>query len=222
MSKILLKFPTRSRPQTFLNVLRLLVENSSNPKDINYLVSYDIDDPTMQGKIIEKTMSIPKYIAMFSGHSHSKIHACNRDINQVTGWDIVVLMSDDMIPQTYGWDEIIRQKMQKHFPDTDGALWFNDGYQDRICTLNIFGKKYYDRFGYLYHPHYTSLWCDNEMTEVAKRLEKLQYFPDVIFKHEHPMNNTRVRKDRLYDKNESYYHADEKVYKKRELINFDL
>jgi hypothetical protein len=67
------------------------------------------------------------------------------------------------------------------------VLWFNDGYQgDKLNTLCILGKKYYDRFGYIYHPEYKSVWCDNEFMDIANILEKQTYFSYVIIRHEHP------------------------------------
>jgi hypothetical protein len=77
--------------------------------------------------------------------------------------------------------------MTEHYPDTDGVLWFNDGYQgNRLNTLCILGKKYYDRFNYIYHPDYISVWCDNEFMDVANLLGKQIYFDDIIIRHEHP------------------------------------
>ena len=75
---------------------------------------------------------------------------------------IVLLASDDMIPMEKGFDNIIIDKMKNYYPDTDGVLWFNDGYQgDKLNTLCILGKKYYDRFGYIYNPEYISVLSDN-------------------------------------------------------------
>lgn len=221
--KILIKLPTKSRPQQFLNVLRLLNKKAFDRENISYLVSYDSDDPTMTYEVRNEAIQMVMNIYMIEGTSNNKIHACNRDINEYKNeWDIILLMSDDMIPQVDGWDKIIRQKMQEHFPDTDGALWFNDGYQDRTCTLTIFGKKYYDRFGWLYCPDYSSLFSDNEQTEVGLQLGKMEYFETCIIKHEHFANNSQIKRDKLYDYNESFFHMDQAVYNERNSRNFDL
>ena len=216
--KILVKFPTRERPDQFLKVLNLLNEKATE-KDIDYLISWDIDDHTMNGTVIAKAVDI---VDVFScpGESNNKVHACNRDMEIVKDWDIVVLISDDMIPQIDGWDEVIRQAMKKYHPDTDGCLWFNDGYQNRICTLCIIGRKYYDRFGYIYHPDYSSLFCDNEFTEVAQGLDKMTYFTTVLFKHEHFINNPRTKRDALYDRNEAYFNIDKAIYEQRKAKGF--
>ena len=58
-----------------------------------------------------------------------------------------------MVPLVNGYDTVIKEKMTLHYADTDGVLWFNDGHQEKkLNTLCILGKKYYDRFGYIYHP----------------------------------------------------------------------
>ncbi|PCJ57935.1 MAG: hypothetical protein COA65_08730 [Rhodospirillaceae bacterium] len=157
---------------------------------------------------------------IIGGTSNNKIHACNRDIEKGKDWDIIVLISDDMIPQIDGWDEIIRQAMTKYYPDTDGTLWFNDGYQDRICTLCIIGRKYFDRFGFIYHPDYNSLFCDNEFTEVAKGLDKMTYFTACIFRHEHFANNPQIKRDKLYDRNEAFFNIDKATYERRKAEGF--
>ena len=64
--------------------------------------------------------------------------------------------------------------MSFNYPDTDGVLWFNDGFQgNRLNTLCILGKKYYERFNYIYHPDYISLYCDEEQTNVARNMNKM-------------------------------------------------
>jgi hypothetical protein len=103
-----------------------------------------------------------------------------------------------MTPIVKGYDNIIRNNMKTHYPDTDGVLWFNDGYQGQnLNTLCILGRKYYQRFGYIYCPEYKSLWCDNEFMDQANLLGRQIYFHETIIKHEHPANNRGIYKDRL-------------------------
>jgi hypothetical protein len=85
--------------------------------------------------------------------------------------------------------------------------------------LCILGKKYYERFGYIYHPSYKSLWCDNEFTIVAHQLQKQIYFNTVIIRHWHPII-TKVGNDSLYQENDKYFNEDKKTFLKRQLTNF--
>ena len=113
-----------------------------------------------------------KNVEFFYGNSKSKIEAVNADMDKVGDWDVLLLASDDMIPQVKNYDEIIIQKMNEFFPDTDGVLWFNDGNRKDLNTLCILGKKYYNRLNYIYYPEYKSTWCDNEFTDVGNILKK--------------------------------------------------
>jgi hypothetical protein len=153
------------------------------------------------------------------GNNKNKIEAVNADMND-DGYDVILLASDDMIPQEKGYDTIIKQSFKKFFPDTDGVLWFNDGYQGKnLNTLCILGKKYYQRFGYIYNPTYVSLWCDTEFTDVSKILNKVKYIPHVIIKHEHPVW-LGEKWDNLQIKNDSFNDFDKKNYLTRKEKNF--
>ncbi len=217
---ILVKFPTRNRPAKFLEVLSKYAYMATDKTNIEFLVSYDMDDYTMSPDVIEKAEAI-KNVKCISGVSLSKIDACNRDIEEAGEWDIIVLASDDMVPVTIGWDEIIRNSMNHSFPDLDGVLYFPDGYT-ALNTMCIMGRKYYDRFGYIYNPGYASLWCDNEFMEVANILGKQKKMSQVLFKHEHPANNKGLINDSLYIQNEKFYLQDRNYYIKRKAKNFFL
>lgn len=225
--KILVKFSTRGRPDQFIKVLRSMVEMSDKPKDIFYLVSLDIDDDlTSNNEIYFKAHDITRNIEWCVNDSKTKIDAINRDMQRAPDWDIVLLASDDMVPQVQGWDEVIRKEflmplvMRDDSPiyNLDQALWFFDGHQHRICTLVIMGRERYEKFGYLYHPSYISLWCDNEWTEVnqPKKIDT------ILFKHEHPAWGGQVPMDALYQRNEAYFERDRMNYERRKQLNFPI
>lgn len=218
--RILVKIPTRSRGSKIVSFVKDLIDKTEELDRVQILISCDVDDPTMGAGVVTDLVALGP-VKVVKGESKSKIHACNRDIELADPWDIVVLVSDDMIPTAKGWDNVVRYQMTKHYPDTDGALWFHDGHQNRICTLSILGRKYFDRFGYLYHPDYVSLWCDNEFTEVAMRAGKMVFSSIVLFYHAHPMwTGERSKMDPLYQHNETFYHADKAVFDRRKAQNF--
>jgi hypothetical protein len=185
--KLLIKFPTRGRKQKFFKVFNHYQNLCEDLDNTYFLVTLDNDDEDMKLSEVEEMLNTFKNVKVIYGDSTSKIHAVNRDIEMINDWDIFLLASDDMIPKVKGYDNIIRNKMKEFYPDTDGILWFNDGHQEnRLNTLCILGKKYYDRFGYIYYPEYKSVWCDNEFMMVGDLLEKQTYFDEVIIEHEHP------------------------------------
>jgi len=221
--RILFKLPSRGRAIQYVKCLENIVSNIENETDYLILCTLDKDDDDSYG-YSRHDVDRAKLVTYW-GVSKNKVDAVNRDIDKIPyEWDIVIAMSDDMEWQVDGFDNIIRDTFKQLFPDLDGFLHFNDGYVgDRLCTMNIMGRKYYNRTHYIYHPDYIGLWCDNESTEVAKKLGKYVYDPRVIFKHQHPANTTTVQMDDSYRKYLKFNDQDNLTYRRRKYeLNFDL
>jgi hypothetical protein len=209
---LLVKFPSRSRPEKLVSTFKLYVEKANTPSLLKFLVTLDSDDSTVTPELVDTLKSMHPAVDVRVGVSGSKIAAVNRDMEHAGDYTTLLLASDDMIPQVQGYDDIIRSNMT---PDNDCVLWFNDGFQGtRLNTLCIMGKKYYERFGYIYHPSYKSVYCDNEFTMVAFFLQKQKYFNDIIIRHEHPQTSGAPTDD-LYRLNDTFYPVDSANFKKR-------
>jgi hypothetical protein len=220
--KLLIKFPTRNRKNKFFKVLKQYQNLCEDFDNTFFLITLDNDDETMNPSEVTNIFGTFKNIKVVYGNSDSKIHAINRDIELVDEWDIVLLASDDMTPKVKGYDNIIRDRMKEFYPDTDGILWFNDGHQgNKLNTLSILGKKYYDRFGYIYQPEYKSVWSDNEFMMVGNLLGKQTYMDEVIIEHEHPDwgYGNRDIIHQINSKNESH---DRNLFMNRKNNNFYL
>lgn len=221
---ILIKFPTRSRPEQFKAALENIFETVTDAEKVKVLVSIDRDDITMYNR--EMIQYLNSYMAeekvfLYVGKSENKIDAINRDINKEDwNWDILFVFSDDMKFEIAGWDTVVRDMMQMHYPDLDGCLHFNDGYQgEKLCTIAIMGRKYYDREKRVYNTIYKSVYPDDEWTAIAKQRNKIIYFPVVICKQSHPAN-TGAAWDDLLKRNQSYELQDLQTFNKRKLQNF--
>ncbi len=187
---------------------------SSNDYMISLTVDKD-DKETMKSRSVAINFAD---IILNVGYSRNKVHAINRGVPKWAKWDILVNMSDDMVFTQKGFDDVIR----KSFDNLDQFLHFPDGYvNDKLATMSIMGREHFDRFGYVYHPSYTSLWCDNEAQEVAQILSCYKYCDNHIFEHRHPLW-TGEHQDKLLKHTQSFYHADKKVYDKRKATNFGL
>jgi len=182
--KILYKYPTRERPLLFSKTLLSWYRNMELD-NFEFLISCDTNDESMNNEMMQKFMQQFPNLSCRYDENKTKIEACNRGVTEKS-FDIVVLVSDDMVPEVKGYDKLIVDRMQTHFPDTDGALWLFDGFNPDINTLSVLGRKYYDRFGYIYHPSYVTQWCDQEHTDVSKSLGKLIKIEDVVVRHVHP------------------------------------
>ncbi len=226
--KILFKFSSRSRPEKFFNGLDNIISKIDDKENYLIVASLDLDDKTMFNKQVLERL-IPyinnhKVIPIY-GYSKNKIDAINRDMEKFDDFSIICNYSDDMEFQVQGFDNIIRDKFKQLFPDTNGNIYFNDGFVgDKISTMSIVGKAYFDSKymdGKIYHPSYISLYCDEEYTDIAKKVNKIAYFNQILYKHMHPANGIGVADEQL-KMTESFSSVDGENYKQRKSRNFDL
>jgi hypothetical protein len=208
--KILFKYTTRSRQHLFERGMRSIIDNVS---DDNYeiLVTADNDDAAMHN---HSFLHHPKAKTIF-GHSTGKINAINRDLDTAKDWDILVNMSDDMVFSYKGFDTIIRD----NFDNLGQCLHFPDQANTPIIVLSVLGREFYNKFNYIYHPDYISLFCDNEQTDVARLIGAYKYVNHNIFEHLHPALG-KAMVDAQYVHTESFYQTDKVTYERRKSTNF--
>lgn len=227
--KILIKFASRSRPYKFFNCIKNINDHQVS-NNLTILCSLDEDDQSMNTPEIKDWFARYRKNGIIScyGKSKNKIDAINRDMHQAPEWDILINFSDDMLFVKKGFDQVIMNDMVSNFPDLDGVLHYHDGhkYGAQLMTMSIMGKKYYDRFNYIYHPDYISLWSDNEAMDVAKMLARYKYMGDgnIIFNHNHPMHQGmgQMNYDAQLRHTESFFQQDKLTYLKRKARQFDL
>lgn len=221
---ILMKVTSRERPDKLLTTVSQYISKARNPSKMVWLFSFDEGDVCSTKEFRDKISllvwqsckSFDNIHVVVSG-SENKIHAINRDVEKVQGWDILLNISDDQIPEVNGYDDIIRNTM----PDNlDASLWFFDGCQPRINTQEIIGRVYFERTNLIYNPIYKSFYCDNEATEVASRLGKLIQSSQCIIRHCHPAVVKSVPTDDLYRRNDSYWQQDQDTFNQRVAVQF--
>lgn len=227
--RLLVQFPTLARPEKFLSVLDRYISTMSVWNEVFFNINCDFEDKTMNNKDIindvHKLLSKRNEArgVMHFDYGTDKISAINAHIDEQS-FDVVICASDDMVPKVYSWDQRIAVSMQEHFPDLDGCVHFNDGNTNGdLITFSILGRKLYEYFGYIYHPDYKSLYCDDEFTQVVRAMEKEKYIDEVIIAHEHyslegSENHGEI--DYAAQKTLHYSGRDHVVFQKRKELGF--
>lgn len=217
--RILIKYTSKGRAELFFRGLNSIYDNLAQPDLCFVLATFDVDDEQYRTTGFAEVLEQYPNLEYYFGISSNKVDSINRDLPFAPKWDIIVNFSDDMIFTKKMFDDIIRQDMPE---DLDAVLNFKDVNNDGILmTLSIIGKKYFDRFGWIYNPIYISTFCDMEYQEVAKRLGKLINCDEIIYNHLHPIFNTAPMDD-LYEKNMRHDRHDRELYFKRLSNNFGL
>ncbi|OGB96965.1 hypothetical protein A3F06_01265 [candidate division TM6 bacterium RIFCSPHIGHO2_12_FULL_36_22] len=222
--ELLIKFPTRERSEKFFQYLDQYYKLLSGKHTYYFLITCDSNDASMNNEKIKKRFESYENLKVIYGNSTCKIHACNRDMEYAPSFDIVLIASDDMWPNTQNYDEIIVEAMQKNFPDLDGVLNFADGSSKGPCVLNtypIIGRRFFDRYSYIYSPAYESFFPDFELSVVSRLLEKELILNIELLKHKSP-GLTWGGPDDLYMRNLHPYSNDAKIFAARLAKAFGL
>lgn len=218
--RFLFKYPTRGRPDWFRETLITYYQNLSGNHEYQFVIAMDNDDKAMNNQSMISWLNNQKHLSYFYADHTNKIQACNTGIPD-EGWDILILVSDDMIPIIDGFDDIITQDMKREFPGLDGALQYNDGFRsDILMTFSIIGREFYKRYGWVYYPSYHSTWCDNEVTDVAIEWKKFWHSDLNIVLHDWKKHGTYT--DYVYTKSDADMDRDEAVYRQRKKKWFPL
>lgn len=204
MKHILFNFASRSRPDKFNRLVASIYDICTQPFTI--LAKVDSDDPTRDKYDLSRVMQA-------IGTSESKIAAINRNIPK-DGWDIIIDISDDFIFTHPEFDMIIRQ----HCGPND-VVHFPEKHVDRIIIMAVMDNEYYNKFGYIYNPVYKSLFCDDELTAVAKANGSYKYVDIPLFYHAHPANGYG-KPDRQTMITEAFWKQDQRTFNKRKAEGF--
>ncbi len=155
------------------------IELSRDPAT-TFLVTVDSDDPW------PNTIPRPEGVHVTVTPPEGKVAAVNHGI-PTSGWDLLMVASDDMTPLQEGWDVTIKWDF-KYNPQ---AWMINYRAEPRLrenwrdlVTLPIMTKECYDYFGYVYNPIYKSEYCDNEQTEIVGSLGRLVHIDSTPIVHE--------------------------------------
>lgn len=224
--RILFKFPCRYRKDMFFKSLDSLNDNIRDRNNYHIGLTLDTDDNILNTpQVIEKLSTYPN-VSIQWGLSGSKISAINRSMPDYD-FDLIICWSQDMFAEFYGFDDIIRAECYNinnqhgddflyHLPEPDSREMLN--------VLYIATRKYFDRFGYIYHSSYQSLFCDNETMCVAKMLGRYFYSGTMgLYSHRNPAyHQYNLEKDDLFLEQQGLWGVDEANFHARRKINFDL
>jgi hypothetical protein len=181
--KILIKIATNNKLDKFMVAWEDYLSKVQNKENTYFLVTLEKDDQA--ANVIFNHLKNTPNTTVIIGNSKSKIDAINRDIKEfskLNDWDVLVVANTETTPALIGFDESIREKFYE-LKTTDCALFSNDGFLgNSLNTIPIMGRKYYNRFGYVYSDEYKSVFYHEEYTDLANKLNKLIYCEKSLIK----------------------------------------
>jgi hypothetical protein len=201
---ISLLLPTRGRPELARRFLQSVVEQSVHPEDVEVILYMDDDDTPSHG-IDYPGLNIQRIIG-----PRQTMGAYNSDCLAKSSGEIIVLVNDDMVIRTQGWDERLR-KLDASVVDKIYLAYGNDMFKKGdLCTFPILSRKTCEVLQEPYHRAYRGAFIDYHLMDIFKRLQhagyaRIFYQEDVVFEHLHyrtgkaPIDATYTARGRFDD-----------------------
>jgi hypothetical protein len=149
--KISLLHATR-RPAAARKCQELWLSRADNRASIEVVTAVDADD-------VASRAEFPGAVVVWS--PQGPVRAWNVAAADSTG-DILVTLDDDWEPP-HGWDEIIISRMA----GADVLKVGDKHRKDGLICHPIISRTFYQELGYLFHPKFYSVYCDDFFTDQA-------------------------------------------------------
>lgn len=181
---ISLLMPTRGRPELARRFLQSVVEQSIRLQQVEIILYVDEDD-TESHSIDYPGLNIQRIIG-----PRRTMGVYNSECLAKSSGGIIVLVNDDMVIRTQGWDESLRQ-LNDSIEDRIYLAYGNDMFKKgNLCTFPILSRRTCEILQEPYHHAYRGAFIDYHLMDIFKRLEhaghsRIFYLEDVVFEHLH-------------------------------------
>ncbi|MFL2676799.1 MAG: hypothetical protein CNE97_02875 [alpha proteobacterium MED-G10] len=154
-----------------------------NPEKIEYITYFDSFDQKELRKKISKKGNI---IEVYSPYSFGIVKKCNAAAKLATAKCIVVA-TDDTIPEI-DWDEKLIESADWNKEVVLNTMDGTEKFDKRAYMVKtvILSKKRYNKLGYVLHPNFKHVYCDNFHTWISHKDDVVIQRKNIMFEHLHP------------------------------------
>jgi GT2 family glycosyltransferase len=175
--------PTRGRPAQAGRLLDSLAETTTNLQNLEVIFVVDSDDPDSQA-LCHASIQVTHVI----GPPGQRMGALNMAGYEASRGRYFMLLNDDVVSSTTGWDEIVLASLLG-YPDDIVLIHVNDLiFRDSLCTFPLVSRTWCELAGGICPREYRRYRIDDHIEDVFNLLAELDerriiYLPDVVFEH---------------------------------------
>jgi len=184
--KISLVLPTRGRPMFMKKTWESAYKTAKNKHNLEICFRIDEDDDDSISMYNKLQLRYHYQIKAFIGKRGDGILSqfWNEAVSIATG-EILHHCGDDLRFRTDGWDTLVINEFKK-YKDKIALVYGDDGIRrDDLATHGFIHKNWVNVVGYFLPPYFSSDWNDYWLTDVARRVGRLNKI-DIYTEHLHP------------------------------------
>ena len=159
------------------------LELADNPKIIQYITCHDTSDAN---ELRIKKKVYKNLIDLFEPYSFGIVKKCNIAATKAKA-ECIIVATDDTIPEK-GWDTKILNTADW---SKEIVLNVSDGTEEKdtrvyMVKTVILSLKRYKKLGYILHPEFDHVYCDNFHSWISHRDGVVLDRKEIMFEHLHP------------------------------------
>lgn len=185
MAIISIIFPTRTRINKVQELIDSVEETADDLNEIEFCIYYDNDDIETKNflhEILSKRINL-KYIT--SNENINLSQMWNYAYTNLATGDIIMHCGDDIRFRTKSWDTTIKHKFDESL-DKILLVHGDDGLRrESLATHSFVHRKWIEVSGFWLPPYFVSDYNDTWLDDVATKLNRKIYLPDIYTEHMH-------------------------------------
>lgn len=189
MSLFSLIVPTRGRAQELRRFLGTVRDTARDPSSIEVIAVIDVDDP----ESCEFSFTDLQFARVLVPPGQT-MGSLNQAGFRAARGEYLMLLNDDVVVHTPGWDVQLREALESH-PDGIVLAHVNDLiFRDTLCTFPALTRAFCEMAGGICPARYRRYRIDDHIHHVFDLIHLLGhtrrvYLPDVVFEHSNVIRN---------------------------------
>lgn len=205
---ILYVVPTRGRPDNAVRLRRAFFATATL-NDTELMFAVDEDDPRWH----DYKRELPR-VAVGPALSGMNAVLNRHAVAMARHYDAIGFMGDDHVPQTHGWDAMLAARLTAL---GTGIVYGDDLVQRaNLPTAVCMTSDIIQELGYMAPPELVHMYLDNFWRDLGRAVGMIEYVPEVIIEHLHPVHPDAAKKstwDDTYERANANFTTDELRYR---------
>lgn len=182
MNLISLLVPSRHRPGQLVDMWHSAIETAVDADEVELIVRLDEDDHSYDELRRRGTRGQVRWLQ----GPRTILSTMWNEAYELARGDILMHCADDIRFRTDTWDAYVITTFEK-IPDKIAFVYGRDGGHDQaLGTHGFIHRKWCETVGCFVPPHFSSDFNDTWLNEVAERLGRRIYIPEILTEHMHP------------------------------------
>jgi hypothetical protein len=177
--------PTRQRPENMRRFVEHAINLADGPVEIVFII--DWDDVPSRAEALRCTPGLKTSSILVDEPPPETVMSDLWNVGaRAAHGDVLGLMGDDIVIRTPGWDRLVEHTFHT-VPDRIAYVHGRDGVHDRaLGTHGFLHRRWVDAVGRMTPEMFSCDYADAWINEVADRIGRRIYIPDLYTEHLHP------------------------------------